>query len=345
MKHFDLENFGKRETQRVTLAANILQLVGDHGEAEITINGFTKRITFDTDLTTTAQKFADDNYEYYLKHGFLVTADAGLIIALPRYGWESPNRINISIETIPVAYPTTSLITTTMAGTTWAPGVELTGVLLSMLAIDFAKAKLWRVAVDKQVLVINPVNPKDGDHIYIEITGNGNNINWGTKWSFAGDISYSQTGVAFTAVEGVYDAEADLVICELIDLQGTGGSTTTAAPLTGADILADPFVVVPFADPLEIDATDHKDFICYITDDTVVNLNNSSDGDAGMIELIMFGLTTTFLTTPAPLVVTLGTMFVKDISGNALVVDPYADNFISWRNVGGVIVYSISQVV
>jgi hypothetical protein len=100
---------------------------------------------------------------------------------------------------------------------------------------------------------------------------------------------------------------------------------------------ADPFQTPEFANPLICDATVYKDFKCgLITGNTVLNLINARDGDAGLIELIINGT--------GGYTVTLGTMFTKDISGMSLDISANADNFISWRKVGIDIVYSIAQV-
>jgi hypothetical protein len=111
----------------------------------------------------------------------------------------------------------------------------------------------------------------------------------------------------------------------------------TLKDITAPTITADPFQTPVFANPLELDATTHKDFKCgLITGDTTINLNNTSDGDAGMIEIIMDGT--------GGYTVSLGTMFTKDIGGVTLVTTANTDNFIGWRMVGTDIVYNIVQV-
>jgi hypothetical protein len=98
------------------------------------------------------------------------------------------------------------------------------------------------------------------------------------------------------------------------------------------------FQTPPFADPLDLDATLYKDFKCgTITGDTTINLNNTIDGDAGMIEIL--------IDSTGGWVVALGTMFTKKLGETELVTDANADNFISWRMVGTDIVYTIAQVV
>ena len=102
-------------------------------------------------------------------------------------------------------------------------------------------------------------------------------------------------------------------------------------------VTADPFQTPLFANPLILDATLHKDFKCgLITGNTTINLTNTSDGDAGMIEVIMDGT--------GGYTVSLGTMFTKDLTSVALSTTANADNFIGWRVVGNDIIYNIVQV-
>ena len=113
----------------------------------------------------------------------------------------------------------------------------------------------------------------------------------------------------------------------------------TLKDITAPTVLADPFQTPVFANPLVLDATSHKDFKCgLITGNTTINLTNTSDGDAGMIEIIMDGT--------GGYTVSLGAMFTsgKDIGGVDLVTTPNADNFIGYRMVGTDIVYNIVQV-
>ena len=62
-------------------------------------------------------------------------------------------------------------------------------------------------------------------------------------------------------------------------------------PIPGASVL--PFQAETFGDPLDIDASTYKDWICSgIIGDFTVNLNDATDGDAGMLELdygLIFG--------------------------------------------------------
>lgn len=100
------------------------------------------------------------------------------------------------------------------------------------------------------------------------------------------------------------------------------------------DVTADPFQTPAFANPLVCDALLHKDFKCgLITGNTVINLTNTSDGDAGMLEIVIDGT--------GGYTVTLGTMFTKNLTGITIGNVANADNFIGWRKIGSDIVYSI----
>ena len=111
----------------------------------------------------------------------------------------------------------------------------------------------------------------------------------------------------------------------------------TLKDITAPTILADPFQTPVFANPLVLDATLHKDFKCgVITGNTTINLTNTLNGDAGMIEII--------INATGGYTITLGTMFTKDVGGVALVTTASADNFIGYRKVGTDIVYNIVQV-
>jgi hypothetical protein len=101
--------------------------------------------------------------------------------------------------------------------------------------------------------------------------------------------------------------------------------------------LTDPFQTPVFANPLILDATWHKAFKCgLITGNTTINLTNASDGDAGIIELIIDGT--------GGYTLTLGTMFTKNIGSIAISTSANADNFIGWCKVGSDIIYNINQV-
>lgn len=344
MKHFDLENNAKRNIQKITLHGSILVLTGNSGHAAITINGFTKIATYDIDLDTTIKNLVISNYAYFFLHGFIISQYAGLVPAIvveSRWGWESINKIDISIE--PYYSPAADPTTTPMA-TTGAPEVNLDGVLFSQLGVDFSRAKIWKVTTDKSTMVLKPLNAKNGDRIRVELTAtSGVTVEWDSSWDFTQSTNLIQTNVQFSVVEGVYDSTLDKVICNVLEYVGgvattpTPGVTTTEAPIEAVDVIADPYQTPTFVDPLVLDATLHKDFKCgLITDDVLVNLINTSDGDAGTIELIIDGT--------GGYTVILGSMFTKKVIDTDIVTDANTDNFIGWRNVSGDIVYSVVQL-
>ena len=85
------------------------------------------------------------------------------------------------------------------------------------------------------------------------------------------------------------------------------------------------FQTASFANPLNIDCTTYKDWICTITGDCTVNLNNVEDGDAGMLELIIDA---------SGVDITFGAMWTKKMGPTDLDETDGADNIISWRAIG-----------
>ena len=88
----------------------------------------------------------------------------------------------------------------------------------------------------------------------------------------------------------------------------------------------------------ELDATLYKDWIIgEVTDATIINLNNTVNGDAGMIEVIMDGT--------GGYAVEFGIMFTKQMGEKVLDTAAGKDNIISWRKVGeSNIIYTIAQI-
>ena len=212
MKPFDLSKYGNHAIQRLTLYGNIITFVGNQGSVNIDINGHVKVATFDTDLTTTADNFVFNNYEYYRLHGFILTADTGVLTVTSAYGWGTIN--NIVVTVTPYIPDEASPTTTPMATTTG--GVDLTAIITGTLEIDFLKARIWKVAFDLDISVANPVNPTDGDRIRIELTTDvASRITWGDKWDFVGTDPYVLDNALFSVIEGVYDAVVDTVICTI----------------------------------------------------------------------------------------------------------------------------------
>jgi hypothetical protein len=102
-------------------------------------------------------------------------------------------------------------------------------------------------------------------------------------------------------------------------------------------ITPDAVQAAPFASPLALDATTHKDFKCAsVTGATEVDLTNAVDGDAGLIELIIDAV--------GGYAVTLGAMFTKNSGGGTIDTAANADNIIAWYKSGTDIIFSISQI-
>lgn len=110
-----------------------------------------------------------------------------------------------------------------------------------------------------------------------------------------------------------------------------------SAVLDTALVAADPFRTPAFTNPLDLDGSVHKDFKPgVITGNTTVNLNNASDGDSGVIELIMDGV--------GGYAVALGVMFTKKLGTASINTAAGKDNFVFWFKNGADIVYTIQTV-
>ena len=117
-------------------------------------------------------------------------------------------------------------------------------------------------------------------------------------------------------------------------LTSTTGGVRSWGPVPGGSVL--PFQAVTFGNPINIDATTYKDWICSgISGDATLNLNNTTDGDAGMIELII---------SASGVDITLGTMFTKRMGTTELDTSSGVDNILSWRKAGSNIIYTIAQI-
>ena len=103
----------------------------------------------------------------------------------------------------------------------------------------------------------------------------------------------------------------------------SGGGTTTSE-----------FQTAVFANPLNLDTTTYKDWICAsITADTTINVNNSENGDSGMVKFTM--------DTTGGYTIVLGAMFTERLGSTGLDVTANAINYVSWRNVGGNLTYTV----
>lgn len=94
-------------------------------------------------------------------------------------------------------------------------------------------------------------------------------------------------------------------------------------------ITADPFQTPVFANPLTLDATSHKDFKpALIIGATTINLENSGNGDSGVIEILMDAI--------GGYAVALGAMFVNNLGINAINNAAGKKNYVFWFNDGSI---------
>lgn len=92
------------------------------------------------------------------------------------------------------------------------------------------------------------------------------------------------------------------------------------------------FQAAVFSDPVIIDMSDYKDWILTVTGDTTIEIANSVDGDAGMIAVI--------IDVTGGYTILMGASWIKGTG--TLSSDASAYNIISWRNVGGTVIYVIT---
>lgn len=141
-------------------------------------------------------------------------------------------------------------------------------------------------------------------------------------------------GISGKPIEYPPEAHAHEV-ADITDFPETMPPSSHTHPAT--QVTADGFQTPAFANPLILDATSHKDFKCgTITGDTTVNLYNASDGDSGVIELIMDGI--------GGYAVALGAMFTKKLGTASINTAAGKDNFVFWFKNGADIVYTIQTV-
>lgn len=165
-----------------------------------------------------------------------------------------------------------------------------------------------------------------------------------------GKLSYAYLGSIGSGGGGVSNYVFDMSLIEDSsgvvtlenDLTSPGNNYyygTDSSGSKGWHELTKGFQTATFANPLNIDCTTYKDWICTVTDDCTVNLNNVEDGDAGMLELIIDA---------SGVDITFGTMWTKKLGLVNLDSSDGADNIISWRAIGDgstqEIIYTIGQI-
>jgi hypothetical protein len=169
------------------------------------------------------------------------------------------------------------------------------------------------------------------------------------RLSYIGEIRVQSVVLGSSTVTGVLSNADGVAVGQ------TAGTTTVTGNLEdnpgpntyhGTDTdsikgwypLVKPFQTATFANPLNIDAITYKDWIVdEVSGSTTINLNNTTDGDAGMLEVI--------IDSTGGYTITLGTMFTKKMGPIDFDATAGADNIISWRKVGtSNIVYTIAQI-
>jgi len=209
MKHFN-PDFPKRSIQTVTIYGNVITLTGTSGTANITINGIlnTAAASFATDLTAAAAAWVTANYTYYYDRGFVVSAATGVITVLPRYAWDSVNRIKATITNA----------TTDLAGT-------LTGTC----KVDTSKAKIWRVTFGQNITMKRPVEPVDNDKVLIEFINSGSyTVTWDANtFYFPAGTEPTVTVSSRDVFEAVFDGSNTARVYRMT-LSGSSGTGTVS---------------------------------------------------------------------------------------------------------------------
>lgn len=187
MKYFDLANHPAKATRQVTIYGSVLTLTGSSGTADITINGIKNGTicTYTNSLTTDAATWVTNNYAAYLKAGYSVVAASGVITVTPAWGWDTVNRINVTIAN--------------------ATG-NLNGTLTGVFEPDLAKAKTWQVKFGQSISVKRPKNMREGDRIRLEFLPSGAYTTTfptdSTAYYFPGGTENVQTSTALDTVTG-----------------------------------------------------------------------------------------------------------------------------------------------
>ena len=198
-------------------------------------------------------------------------------------------------------------------------GVSIQGELLSV-GLD---------SVDVTFTAYNFNSGKDGCNLTVK----GGSVSGGGDWNGGDLYLYGGTNSGSGIIGGIYfgTGAAGKLLAKSSETNVVYYNTTTGllsyGTVTGGAVL--PFQTESFADPLNIDCTTYKDWICTVTDDCTVNLNNVSDGDAGMLELIIEADSS-----GGEVVITFGDMWTKKMGPEVLDMTDGADNIVSWRAIG-----------
>jgi hypothetical protein len=204
-------------------------------------------------------------------------------------------------------------------------------------AITLSSLSLGSLPAAEMLLLYKVVWQRDGSVISIKSTQDYRRLSGGpvsnyvaTDHAALAHLNYASAGhTGFEADLGLPASGGYILYSTVGGVRSWG-----APPASTGNIL--PFQCITLGDPIDIDATTYKDWICSgISGDATLNLNNTTDGDAGMIELIMGS---------ASGVITFGTMFTKKMGPTNLASASGSDNVISWRMAGEDIIYTIGVI-
>lgn len=214
-KFFDPSNYPKQSVAAVTIYGSVITLSGGSGTCAITINGIENTViaSFSGNTTTTAANWVTANLEFFKTKGFLVSSAAAVITVTPLYGWDTVNRIHVTVV-----------------------NDTLTGTLTGVFEPDLAKAKTWHVTFGQHISILRPKNMVNGDKIRLELNATGNfTTTWptdSTAYYFPGGIEYVQTTTTLGTATGTVNTDI-FPREDRITLTGTGGTANiTAGGLT-----------------------------------------------------------------------------------------------------------------
>ena len=95
-----------------------------------------------------------------------------------------------------------------------------------------------------------------------------------------------------------------------------------------------PFQEIEYAPTVEVNCTSYKNWrVLSVTGDMLINLNNTVNGDSGMLKFTIDNI--------GGYTITLGTMFTEKLGSTNIDVTHDAINYITWMNVDGYITCTI----
>lgn len=178
---------------------------------------------------------------------------------------------------------------------------------------------------------------------YIYFDANGDIQDSNLPWDLYSDIvpiaTVNWTGSAGTLTDRRRTIQFEYALGNPASNNQVLQSTTAGVRSWGSSSGApSPFQYATFGNPLNIDVETYKDWIVTgVNDAFTLNLSNASDGDAGMIELIV-------VSSGTEAVITFGGAFTKKMGPQDFVGTTGADNVISWRMAGDDVIYTIGVI-